>query len=66
MNGFWKAVIEKGRICQWMGILIAGIVGIAGGTGGWLESQQIVQVVMAGIGLAGGVELMKILHGDET
>jgi len=59
------AIVERGRFAQWLGIIICGAVALCGGYGGWLNSGEIVKVVMYGIGLAGGVELMKLLKGTE-
>ncbi len=58
-----KTIIEKGRFAQWLGIVICGGIAYAGGEGGWLSSEEIVKVVGYGVGLAGGIELMKQLGG---
>ena len=60
----WQLIVEKGRFAQWLGIVICGAVSLIGGTMGFLNGEQIIQVVGMGVGLAGGVELMKQLKGD--
>lgn len=48
---FWKEVITKGRIAQWM-LTGGGVtVCIIGGTQGFLDGAQIVQVILA-LGMA--------------
>ena len=61
-----KTIIEKGRFAQWLGILITGAVGIVGGLCGFLNGAEIVKIILAGVGLAGGVELMKQLKGSDV
>lgn len=65
MESIWSKIVDKGRLAQWLGIVIAGGVAISGGFGGFLNGEEIVRVVLAGIGLAGGVELMKQLSGKD-
>ena len=64
MDGLFKVIVEKGRFAQWLGLIICGVVAYFGGSGGWLSGEEVVRVVMYGVGLAGGVELMKLLKGS--
>lgn len=64
MNSIWGTIIEKGRFAQWLGLIICGAVALSGGIGGWLTGEEVIKVVAYGVGLAGGVELMKLLKGD--
>lgn len=64
-NDILKIVVEKGRICQWLAIVGAVVVGVWGGVGGWLVGEEIVKIVLAGIGVAGAVEGFKMLKGIE-
>ena len=64
-NGIWRLIVEKGRFAQWLGLAMCGAVALSGGIGGWLKGDEILQIVGYGVGLAGGVELMKLLKGAE-
>lgn len=61
----WLKIVEKGRLAQWLGILITGIVGIVGGLYGFLNGAEIVKIILAGVMLAGGVELVKRIGKSE-
>ena len=62
MNSLLQLIIEKGRFAQWLGLLICGAVSLCGGMQGWLTGEEVIKVVMYGVGLAGGVELMKLIR----
>jgi len=52
----WDAVIGKGRIIQWI-VCGGGIaVAIVGGVQGWLDADKIVQIILALIAAAFGLE----------
>lgn len=47
MNNIWESIVEKGRLSQW---LICGggmILNITGGIMGFLDSDDIVKIVLA-------------------
>jgi len=64
-NTTWETVvrliIEKGRIAQYLGLTMCGVVASLGGSSGWIDGGQVVQIVLAGVMLAGGVEIAKIV-----
>lgn len=64
MDSIWKVIVEKGRFAQWLGLVICGAVALCGGRWGWLDSNEILEVVKYGVFLAGGVELAKLLKGE--
>lgn len=65
MNELLKLIVEKGRFAQWLGIVICGVIAGLGGVQGWLVGDEIIKVVGYGIMLAGGVELAKLVKGNE-
>jgi len=58
MNGFWHKVIEKGRIAEWV-ITVGGVtLCILGGTLGFLDALNIVEIFLAMVVAVFGVEAM--------
>lgn len=58
-NKILMVIFEKGRLAQWLGILMCITVALAGGFAGFLAGAEIIKIVYAGVGLAGGVELIR-------
>ena len=55
-NGFWKQVIQKGRIAEWI-LSLGGIsLCILGGLYGFLDGANIVEVILALVVAVFGIE----------
>jgi len=58
MNSFWKLVIEKGRLAQW--IICGGgvVISLVGGIMGFLNADNIVAIFLALVAAGFGLQKM--------